>query len=62
MLRVKRGDVPDQSEVLAEVAAVQAEVEEALEKGRTPLPERPDLATVSAWSVSAHQRYWATAA
>jgi predicted nucleotidyltransferase len=61
VLRVKRGDVSDQSEVLAEIAAVQAEVEAALENGRTPLPERPDLDAVSAWSVSAHQRHWAAA-
>jgi hypothetical protein len=55
------GDVPTSPRCWRRIAAVQAEVEAALENGRTPLPERPDLDAVSAWSVSAHQRHWAAA-
>ena len=36
--RVKRGEVPDLAEVLAEIGQVQAAVEERLATGRTPLP------------------------
>ena len=60
VLRVKRGDVPDQEEVLAEIASVQSTVEEDLEAGRTPLPEDPDLDAISAWSIRAHQTHWAS--
>ncbi len=59
VLAVKRGDVPEMGEVLAEIAAVQAEVEEILERGRTPLPVEPDRAAINAWSADAHRRAWA---
>ncbi|PWW55555.1 putative nucleotidyltransferase [Actinokineospora spheciospongiae] len=58
-LRVKRGDEPDLTEVLAEIADVQSRVEAALAAGDTPLPPTPDLAAVSAWSAEAHRRHWA---
>lgn len=58
VLRVKRGDVPDLATVLAEIADVQAQVEDLLATGRTPLPDEPDRRAVSAWAVSAHRRHW----
>lgn len=58
VLEVKGGGVPDMAVVLAEIDAVAAEVEEALDTGRTPLPERADLATIGEWSVQAHRRHW----
>lgn len=57
VLQVKTGEVP-LPQVLAEIAAVQAEVEELLATGRTPLPEHPDAAAVTAWSTDAHRRHW----
>jgi hypothetical protein len=58
VLRVKRGDVPDLAEVLAEIADVQAQVEDLLDTGRTPLPAEPDRHAISEWAVSAHRRHW----
>jgi hypothetical protein len=58
VLRVKRGDVPERDAVVREIADVQAEIEERLAAGRTPLPAEPDLAVVSDWSVRAHRRHW----
>jgi hypothetical protein len=58
VLRVKRGDVPVLDEVLAEIAAVQGQVEELLAAGRSPLPAEPDLATIGPWSIGAHRRHW----
>ena len=37
------------------------EIERRLASGDTPLPESPDLDTISAWSVHAHQRHWHSA-
>jgi predicted nucleotidyltransferase len=58
VLRVKRGAVGRIEDVLAEISTVQAEVEERLDRGLTPLPADPDLDAVSQWSASAHRRYW----
>lgn len=58
VLAVKRGDVSRLEDVLDEVAGVQAEVEDLLDGNRTPLPEKPDLAAISDWAVSAHRRHW----
>jgi predicted nucleotidyltransferase len=58
VLAVKRGEVRDREVVLAEIAGVQSRVEDLLASGRTPLPERADVDTISAWSVSAHRRHW----
>ncbi len=58
VLRVKRGEVADQAEVLAEIADVQAQVEELLATGRTPLPAEPDRQAISDWAISAHRRHW----
>ena len=58
VLRVKSGEVPELSDVLDRIAAVQAEIEERLAAGRTPLPAEPDLDAVSAWSTDAHHRHW----
>jgi hypothetical protein len=58
VLSVKRGDVARLDDVLTEISDVQAQVEDLLATGKTPLPEAPDLAAVSDWSVSAHRRHW----
>jgi len=58
VLAIKRGDVHDLAEVLAEIGRVQAEVEEILATGRSPLPEVADLPAITAWSVQAHRRQW----
>lgn len=58
VLAVKRGDVADPAEVLRDVDAVTAEVEQLLSTGRCPLPETPDAAALSAWSAGAHRRHW----
>ncbi len=59
VLRVKRGDVRELNDVLDEIATVQERVVQLLATGRTPLPEDPDLTTISAWTVAAHRRHWA---
>jgi hypothetical protein len=58
VLRVKRGDVPALPEVVAEIAGIEADIEEALTTGTTPLPTVPDIDAVSAWSTAAHRRQW----
>jgi uncharacterized protein len=58
VLSVKRGDVPAVGDVLRDIAALEAEIQERLDSGRTPLAEEPDLPAISAWSVSAHRRHW----
>jgi hypothetical protein len=58
VLQVKRGDVPVLGDVLTEIAAVQRQIEELLETGRTPLRAEPDLDAVSEWCIRAHQRHW----
>ncbi|WP_232665375.1 nucleotidyltransferase domain-containing protein [Pseudonocardia sp. TRM90224] len=58
VLRVKRGDVPELADVLARVEQLQAEIEERLAAGRTPLPSHPDLETITAWAVAAQRRHW----
>jgi hypothetical protein len=56
--QVKRGEVPDQAEVLAEVATVRSQIESRLANDDTPLPAQPDVDAVSAWSVHAHCAHW----
>jgi uncharacterized protein len=56
--RVKRGEVDRLDDVLDEISRIQADIEDTLASGRTPLPVDPDLATVSEWSVAAHRRHW----
>jgi uncharacterized protein len=58
VLRVKSGGVPELADVLDRIAAVQAEIEERLDAGRTPLPAEPDLDAVSAWATATHRRHW----
>jgi predicted nucleotidyltransferase len=58
VLAVKRGDVRRLDDVLDEIASVQAQVEELLATGKTPLPEVPDVDAISDWAVSAHRRHW----
>lgn len=53
---VKRGDVPDLAEVVAEIADVEARIERLLAHGDTPLPEHPDLQAVTSWSVPRARR------
>jgi hypothetical protein len=59
VLRVKRGDVRDVTQVLDEIATVEAEITTLLETGRTPLAPDPDLAAISEWSIDVHRRHWA---
>ncbi|GLY33019.1 nucleotidyltransferase domain-containing protein [Kineosporia sp. NBRC 101731] len=56
VLEVKSGQVRDMQVVLDEIDAVAAEVVEALESGRTPLPPEPDIDVIEAWAISAHSR------
>lgn len=58
VLAVKRGEVHDLDQVIRDIATVEADVLHLLESGRTPLPDEPALAAVSAWSISAHRRHW----
>ena len=58
VLQVKRGEIPAIDDVLHAISHVQAQIEHRLATGDTPLPEQPDLATISDWSVSAHRRHW----
>jgi uncharacterized protein len=58
VLAVKRGEVTRLDDVLDEIAGVQAQVEDLLATGKTPLPDAPDLAAISDWAVSAHRRHW----
>lgn len=58
VLSVKRGDVANLADVLAEIAGVRARVEEILEDGNSPLPESADYAAISDWAVRAHRRHW----
>lgn len=55
---VKRGERGDLATVLADIAAVQAQVESVLVDGTSPLAEDADIAAVTAWSVQAHRRHW----
>lgn len=50
----------DQETVLTDIAAVRERIVNLLDKGWTPIPEEPDRDALSAWSVEAHQRFWAT--
>jgi hypothetical protein len=56
--QVKRGEVPDQTEVLSEIAAVRSQIEHRLASDDTSLPPEPDIDTISAWSVHAHRTHW----
>lgn len=58
VLQVKRGDVPAIEDVLNEISDVQAQIENRLAAGHTPLPAEPDRATITKWSVTAHRRHW----
>jgi uncharacterized protein len=58
VLRIKRGEVAELTEVLTEIDQVEAAVQHHLDTGRTPLPAEPDLAAISAWAAQAHREYW----
>ncbi|MBL7499760.1 nucleotidyltransferase domain-containing protein [Frankia sp. CNm7] len=62
VLRVKRGDVRNVTQVLDEIAVVETEITTLLDAGRTPLAPDPDLAAIGAWSADAHRRHWGWAA
>ncbi len=57
VLDVKRGRY-DQGDALDFIDERRDHLEDLLESGRSPLPERPDLAALSAWSTAEHLRYW----
>lgn len=56
---VKSGEVP-RAEVLDEIRQYELDLFHLLDERGGPLPLRPDVATVSAWMVRAHARYWQT--
>jgi predicted nucleotidyltransferase len=56
--QIKRGEVPSLHEVVAEIDALREQIEQRLDAGHTPLPQHPDFARLSDWSVSAHRRRW----
>jgi hypothetical protein len=58
VLQVKRGEVTAINDVLQEISHVQNQIEQRLAAGDTPLPDEPDLTTISAWSINAHRRHW----
>ena len=58
VLSVKRGDVTDLDDVLAEIADVRGQVDDVLANGKSPLPEAADYAAISDWAVTAHRRHW----
>jgi uncharacterized protein len=58
VLRVKRGDVPEMADALDEIARVQAQIEDHLATGSSPLPAEPELPVISEWAVGAHRRHW----
>lgn len=58
VLQVKRGEIRELDDVLLQIGQVQAEVENLLASGRTPVPAEPDLETISEWSTTAHRRHW----
>jgi predicted nucleotidyltransferase len=58
VLAVKRGDVERLDDVLDEIAAVRARVEDLLDAGTSPLPETADYPAISEWAITAHRRHW----
>jgi predicted nucleotidyltransferase len=58
VLSVKRGDVKELDDVLAEIAGVRGRVEDLLANNTSPLPETADYAAISDWAVGAHRRHW----
>lgn len=55
---MKTGGVATLAEALDQIAEVRARLVGLLDSGRTVLPEGSDVDRISAWSVSAHQRFW----
>ncbi|MBT0770883.1 nucleotidyltransferase domain-containing protein [Kineosporia sp. J2-2] len=58
VLEVKSGRAGDLAGVLDQIDAVAAEVVRDLDSGHTPLPEEADVATVEAWAIDVHRRFW----
>lgn len=58
VLAVKRGERGALEDVLEDIRTVQAEIEDLVSSGGSPLPPEADLTTVSDWSLSAHRRHW----
>lgn len=57
VLSVKRGE-HTQQQALVLIDERAAHLTDVLASGRSPLPERPDVDAVSAWSTAEHLRYW----
>lgn len=57
VLAVKRGEVP-QAEVSEQIADVERDIRRRLDEDRTPLPEKADVALISAWAIDAQRRHW----
>lgn len=58
VLAVKRGEVP-RDEVSEQISEIERDIHERLESGTTTLPERADVARISAWAIDAQRRHWA---
>lgn len=58
VLRVKRGEVTERDEVVADIDRIAKEIDTLLTEGRTSLPAHADTAAISVWSVDAHRRHW----
>jgi hypothetical protein len=56
-MEVKRGEV-DFDEALRRVDEVRARLAAALDSGRSPLRDEPDMTTINAWLVDAHRARW----
>lgn len=45
--------------MLTDIAALRERIITLIDSGRTPVPPEPNLAALSRWSITAHQRHWA---
>lgn len=57
VLSVKRGELPMET-ALALIDSQAGLLDAILNNGRSPLPERPDIAAVTAWSAREHLAHW----
>jgi len=57
VLAVKQGQF-DRMQVVEAVEIYEGHARLALERGKTPLPPKPDRERISAWSVETHRQWW----
>lgn len=57
VLQVKRGEVP--KEIVSKLIwSFETATQSILDTGEGPLPDKPPVAAITAWAVSAQQRFW----